>query len=135
LQAEGLSDGGRYWLKAAGRLLRVRIHIDETYDLANGSWAKSGALPVNAIGRVRLEFESAAIFDRFEDCRDTGAFILISPQTNNTIAGGMIADRVEPGNFPDERVTLTLPRDLADIVLALPEIRARRGEVEIEPEG
>ncbi|MHB2267754.1 sulfate adenylyltransferase subunit 1 [Aliihoeflea sp. PC F10.4] len=135
LQAEGLSDGGRYWLKAAGRLLRVRIHIDETYDLANGSWAKSGALPVNAIGRVRLEFESAANFDRFEDCRDTGAFILISPQTNNTIAGGMIADRVEPGHFPDERVTLTLPRDLADIVLALPEIRARRGEVEIEPEG
>jgi sulfate adenylyltransferase subunit 1 len=133
LQAEGLSDGGRYWLKAAGRLLRAHVHIDETYDLAKGTWAKSGALPVNAIGRIRLEFETRAIFDRFADCHDTGAFILISPQTNNTIAGGMIIDPAEASAFPGDRVSITLPRDLADIVLALPALRARRGEIDVDP--
>ena len=130
LQSEGLSGSERYWLKAASRLLRVRIHVDEIYDLAHGTWGKAGSLPVNAIGRIRLEFETTASFDRFEDCRDTGAFILISPHTNNTIAGGMIVDPIDKSPLPDDRVTLTMPRDLSDTILSLPAIRARRSEIE-----
>jgi sulfate adenylyltransferase subunit 1 len=133
LQTEGLKNGARLWLKAAGRMKRVRVFIDEAYDLGAGRWTKSTALPVNAIGRVRLRFEEEAIFDRFADCRDTGAFILVSPQTNNTIAGGMIADRAEAASDDQAQVTLSLPRDLAEFVLGLPALKARRSEIEILP--
>jgi len=134
LQADGLKDGARLWLKAAGRMKRVRVSIDEAYDLGAGRWTKSTALPVNAIGRVRLRFEEEAIFDRFADCRDTGAFILISPQTNNTVAGGMVSDLAEADSDGDERVTLSVPQDLAEFILCLPAVKARRSEIEILPE-
>lgn len=131
LQSEGLSDGVRYWLKAAGRLQRVRISIREAYDLKTGRWAASSVLPVNAIGRIGLHFEGETVFDRFEECRDTGAFILIGSQSNNTIAGGMILDADEHVSELSDRVTLSLPRDLAEHILALPEIRERMGEIDI----
>ena len=131
LQSEGLSDGVRYWLKAAGRLQRVRISIREAYDLKTGRWAASSVLPVNAIGRIGLHFEGETVFDRFEECRDTGAFILIGSQSNNTIAGGMILDADEHVGELSDRVTLSLPRDLAEHILALPDIRARIGEIDI----
>ncbi|MDF1600707.1 GTP-binding protein [Mesorhizobium sp. YIM 152430] len=133
LQTDGLKDGARLWLKAAGRMKRVRVSIDETYDLGVGRWVKSSALPVNAIGRVRLRFSEDALFDRFADCRDTGAFILISPQTNNTVAGGMIADLADSRGDIDEQVNLSLPRDLAEFVLGLPAVKARRSEIEVLP--
>lgn len=131
LQSEGLVDGARLWLKAAGRYKRVRIVVDEIYDLAEAAWKKATMLPLNSLGRIRLQFEEVAIFDRFEDCRDTGAFILISPQTNNTIGGGMILEDVADTAIVEDRVTLTLPRDLADYVLALAEVQARLSEVDV----
>lgn len=134
LQPEGLSDGARVWLKAAGRHIRVRISVNDIYDLATGQWSRSQTLPINSIGRVRLRFDEDVIFDRFEDCRDTGAFILASPQTNNTLAGGMITSLVAAGNEAAERVTLAMPHDLAQFVLTLPEVQARMGEVEIDRE-
>ncbi|MCO6386851.1 sulfate adenylyltransferase subunit 1 [Aliihoeflea sp. 40Bstr573] len=134
LQPDGLKDGARLWLKAAGRMKRVRVAVDEAYVLAAGHWSKSSALPVNAIGRVRLRFDEEAIFDRFSDCRDTGAFILISPQTNNTVAGGMIADLAQAASDGQEQVTLALPRDLAEFVLGLPAVKARRAEIEVLPD-
>ncbi len=134
LQTDGLKDGARLWLKAAGRMKRVRVSIDEAYDLGAGRWTKSTTLPVNAIGRVRLHFAEDAIFDRFSDCRDTGAFILISPKTNNTVAGGMIADLAETVSDGKEHVTLSLPHDLAEFILGLPAVKARRSEIEIIPD-
>jgi hypothetical protein len=39
---------------------------------------------------AELDFEDAAIFDTYETNRETGAFILIDPESLNTVAGGMI---------------------------------------------
>ncbi|MEO3387935.1 GTP-binding protein [Mesorhizobium sp. CAU 1741] len=134
LQSEGLSDGARVWLKAAGRHLRARIAVNHIYDLSTGRWSNARTLPVNSIGRLRLRFDEDVVFDRFADCRDTGAFILVSPQTNNTIAGGMIASLSAPSDDAAGRTTLTMPHDLAQRVLALPEIQARIGEITIDRE-
>src|SRR5690606_29393312 len=41
LQSEGLVHGARVWLKAAGRYKRVRIVIDDIYDLAEAAWKKA----------------------------------------------------------------------------------------------
>ena len=131
LQPEGLTDGSEVWLKAAGRYLRARIAVDSIYDLTNGGWSKGAVLPINSIGRIRLSFRDRTIFDRFAECRDTGAFVLVSPHSNTTIAGGMILDPAGAEDRMKDLVTLTIPRDLADVVLALPEVRRRMAEIAV----
>ena len=133
LQANGLSDGARLLLKAAGRIKRVRLRVSEVYDLGTGKWLPSSTLPVNAIGRIRLQFDEDQHFDRFADCRETGAFILIDPQSNATLAGGMILDLTTAETVANDRVTLSLPRDLAELLLAQPAAQARRGEITLIP--
>ena len=47
-------------------------------------------LEMNSIGVVTLSLLRPIAFDRYADNRATGAFILIDPQTNSTVAAGMI---------------------------------------------
>ena len=135
LQPDGIQPGKRYWLKSGSRRQRVSVEPTSQLDLKTGKWSQhDGALAMNAIGKVHLNFDEAAIFDPYEQNRTTGAFILIDPDTNNTVAGGMItAKRGDLGglNSGAERVILSLPADLADKVLASELLSERRDEVEI----
>jgi sulfate adenylyltransferase subunit 1 len=132
LQADGLRSGARYLLKSAARTLRVRLEIDTAHDLPSGNWVGSRVLPVNTIGRVLLVFDDTVVFDPYENCHATGSFVLISPETNNTIAGGMIAAKARPGREEQvSRMLLSLPRDLADRILALDFVAERRDEIEL----
>lgn len=87
---------------------------------------------MNAIGKVHLAFDEAAIFDPYEQNRSTGASILIDPDTNNTVAGGMITAKRAVGglNANDGRVILSLPADLAEQIMATELLASRRDEVE-----
>mgnify|MGYP000521181079 CR=1 FL=1 len=135
LQPSGIEPGKRYWLKSGSRRQRVSVQPSSQLDLKTGKWNHHvTALPMNAIGKVHLNFDEAAIFDAYEQNRTTGAFILIDPDTNNTVAGGMITSkRGELGglNSASERVILSLPADLADQLLASGLLSERRDEVEI----
>ena len=135
LQPGGIEPGKRYWLKSGSRRQRVTVQPSSLLDLKSGKWNRhDGALPMNAIGKVHLSFDEAAIFDAYELNRTTGAFILIDPDTNNTVAGGMIAGkRGDLGglNNEAERVILSLPADLADKILASGLLSERRDEVDI----
>ena len=135
LQPDGIQPGKRYWLKSGSRRQRVSVEPSNQLDLKSGKWSQhDGVLAMNAIGKVHLNFDEAAIFDPYEQNRTTGAFILIDPDTNNTVAGGMItAKRGDLGglNSGAERVILSLPADLADKVLASELLSERRDEVEI----
>jgi sulfate adenylyltransferase large subunit len=51
-------------------------------------------LEFNEIGSVQLETKRPLFFDAYEENRATGAFILIDPLTNETVAAGMITGRV-----------------------------------------
>ncbi|MEY9788930.1 sulfate adenylyltransferase subunit 1 (EFTu-like GTPase family) [Sinorhizobium fredii] len=89
---------------------------------------------MNAIGKVHLAFDEQAIFDAYEQNRTTGAFILIDPDTNNTVAGGMItAKRATLGGIhaEDSRVILSLPADLADQLMATEIFSSRREDAEV----
>lgn len=135
LQPGGIEPGKRYWLKSGSRRQRVTVQPSSLLDLKSGKWNRhDGALPMNAIGKVHLSFDEAAIFDAYELNRTTGAFILIDPDTNNTVAGGMIAGKrgdVGGLNNEAERVILSLPADLADKILASGILSERRDEVDI----
>ena len=134
LQPEGIQPGKRYWLKAGSRRQRVMVEPVSQLDLASGKWTPATELAVNAIGRVHLAFDETAIFDPYDQNRTTGAFILIDPDTNNTVAGGMVsAQRAGFGglNADAARVVLSLPADLADQLLAGELLSSRRDEIEV----
>ena len=90
---------------------------------------------MNAIGKVHLSFERTGRVRRLRaEPAPPGAFILIDPDTNNTVAGGMItAKRSSLGGIHTEesRVLLSLPADLADQLMATELFAARREEADI----
>lgn len=134
LQADGIQPGKRYWLKSGSRRQRVQVQPASQLDLQTGKWNQADQLPMNAIGKVHLAFDEQAIFDSYEQNRTTGAFILIDPDTNNTVAGGMItAKRSALGGIhtEDARVILSLPADLADQLMATELFAGRREEAEV----
>ncbi len=134
LQPEGIEAGKRYWLKSGSRRQRVQVQPIAQLELKTGAWAPAQALWMNAIGKVRLTFDETAIFDPYEQNRSTGSFILIDPESNNTVAGGMITGkRSDVGGIHKEgqRVLLSLPADLAEQIMASELFASRRDETDV----
>lgn len=135
LQPGGIEPGRRYWLKSGSRRQRVAVEPISQLELSSGKWQPhASTLQMNAIGKVRLSFEELAVFDAYDQNRSTGAFILIDPDTLNTVAGGMItAKRAELGGIHTEgqRVLMSLPADLAEQIMASELFANRRDETEI----
>ncbi|MEA3285798.1 MAG: sulfate adenylyltransferase subunit CysN [Candidatus Marinimicrobia bacterium] len=57
---------------------------------------------LNEIGRVVITSSRPLLFDSYRKNRQTGSFILIDPLTNNTVAVGMIIDRVSSETLPSK---------------------------------
>ncbi|MFS8121538.1 sulfate adenylyltransferase subunit CysN [Rhizobium sp. BR 250] len=134
LQPGGIEAGKRYWLKSGSRRQRVSVQPVSQLNLKEGEWqAHETSLPMNAIGKVRLSFDETAIFDPYEQNRATGSFILIDPDTNNTVAGGMIAGKRSTGATEEQgdRVILSLPAGLAEKLLAGELLAKHRDEIDI----
>lgn len=134
LQPGGIEAGKRYWLKSGSRRQRVSVQPVSQLNLKEGEWqAHETSLPMNAIGKVRLSFDETAIFDAYEQNRATGSFILIDPDTNNTVAGGMIAGKRSVGATEEQgdRVILSLPAHLAEKLLASELLAKHRDEIDI----
>lgn len=135
LQPDGIEPGKRYWLKSGSRRQRVSVKPMSQLELSTGSWRPHAErLAMNALGRVRLTFDEQAIFDPYDQNRSTGAFILIDPESHNTVAGGMITSKLAGGvgiRYEGERVVLSLPADLADQIMASEIFANRRDEADV----
>ena len=86
--------GQWYWLQQSTR--RVRASIQElNYRINVDTMHREDAqtLQLNEIGRGQIVTTEPLFFDSYQINRATGSFILIDPQTNNTVAAGMIRDR------------------------------------------
>ena len=59
---------------------------------------------LNEIGRVVMTTNKAIYFDPYKKNRSTGSFILIDPITNNTVAVGMIIDKLNAEDLPSKIV-------------------------------
>jgi sulfate adenylyltransferase large subunit len=51
---------------------------------------EADAIGPNEVGNCTLSFDRPIALDRYEDCRDTGSFILIDPETFDTVAMGCV---------------------------------------------
>ncbi|MBS1240513.1 MAG: adenylyl-sulfate kinase, partial [Proteobacteria bacterium] len=88
---EALIPGRGYWLKLATQTVtatvaepKYEINVNTTEHLA----AKT--LGLNSIGVAELTTDKPITFERYEDSRTLGGFILIDKITNATVAAGMI---------------------------------------------
>lgn len=63
---------------------------------------EAATLGLNEIGRAKIEFFRPLPCDAYDRNRATGAFIVIDPLTNETVAAGMVLDRAaaRPGASP-----------------------------------
>jgi bifunctional enzyme CysN/CysC len=85
--------GGRYLLKCGPRTVPVYLErIHHRLDLESLREVAAQSLEANDIGEVRISATRALVFDRYRDNRSTGAFVLIDPESNATMAAGMIRE-------------------------------------------
>ncbi len=81
----------RYLIKHASRTAAAFVTgIEYRSNIATLEHEEATTLEMNSIGVVQLHLNSAIAFDSYGENRSTGAFILIDPVTNATVAAGMI---------------------------------------------
>ena len=85
-----------YLLKHTSQTVPAAIRaINHRTDLETLSHQPATALRMNDIGAVTLNLLRPIAVDRYAENRATGAFILIDPETNATVAAGMIRSAVD----------------------------------------
>jgi len=86
--------------KTKTRFDKIRYQID-----VNTLEKKSAdRFALNEIGRVVMTTMKPLLFDPYKRNHHTGAFVLIDPLTHNTVAVGMIIDKVDADELPS-RIT------------------------------
>ena len=91
---------------------KVNVNTMEQLSVENGQLtADSLPMKLNEIARVVFTTGKELFFDPYQKNKQTGAFILIDPITNNTSAVGMIIDRVDARDMvtEDALAVLNLP--------------------------
>ena len=94
--------------------IRYKVNVNTMEQLAVESGqltADSLPMKLNEIARVVFTTGKELFFDPYQKNKQTGAFILIDPITNNTSAVGMIIDRVDAKDMvtEDALAILNLP--------------------------
>jgi sulfate adenylyltransferase subunit 1 len=81
----------RYLLKHTSHTVPAFLSsVDSRTDLAALERVPAQTLEMNDIGAVTVNLLRPIALDNYNHCRGTGAFILIDPQTNATVAAGMV---------------------------------------------
>jgi len=92
-----------FFLKHANNTTRVRFdQIKYKVDVNTLQKSTIDHFELNEIGRVVLTTNKAIYFDPYKKNRSTGSFILIDPISNNTVAVGMIIDKLSAEDLPSK---------------------------------
>lgn len=94
-----------FFLKHANNTTRMRLDkIQYKVDVNTLQKSSVNRLELNEIGRVVITTNKAIFFDPYKKNRSTGSFILIDPMSNNTVAVGMIIDKLSAEDLPSKIV-------------------------------
>lgn len=95
-----------YLLKHTTRTVKVRIEkLHYRMDVNTLSRVPAEGFVLNEIGRVELHTAAPLMFDAYATNRSTGSFILIDPDSAQTVAAGMIRGAVRHLSTPEADVT------------------------------
>jgi len=94
-----------FFIKHANNNTKARVDkIQYKVDVNTMERSDINFFSLNEIGRVVLTTNKPLFFDPYKKNKSTGSFVLIDPMTNNTVAVGMIIDRLSSDNLPS-RIT------------------------------
>ena len=81
----------RYLLKHTSQTVPAFVQaLEHRSDLATLSHESAASLQMNDIGVISLDLLRPIALDRYSENRASGAFILIDPESNATVAAGMV---------------------------------------------
>ena len=88
----------RYLLKHTSHTVPAFVSsIEHRTDIGNLSREPAATLEMNGIGVVNITLLRSMALDLYGSNRSTGAFILIDPETNATVAAGMVTSIADHG--------------------------------------
>ena len=112
MDEEPMDVSKQFYIKHTTNTTRARIDgIKYKVNVNTMEQSEVDHLVLNEIGRVVFSTGKELFFDPYKKNKQTGAFILIDPITNNTSAVGMIIDKVESNQQLNDNgvITLNLP--------------------------
>ncbi|KGM53811.1 adenylyltransferase [Lysobacter arseniciresistens ZS79] len=91
LGEQPLLPGRPYWLKIGSRTVGAQVtEIKHKVDVNTQEELAAKHLELNEVAQVNLYLDQPVAFEKYDDNRDLGAFILIDRQTNGTVAAGTL---------------------------------------------
>ena len=121
----------QFFIKHTTNLTRVKIdNIRYKVNVNTMEQSMTDALELNEIGRVVFTSNKPLFFDPYKQNKNTGAFILIDPITNNTCAVGMIIDKVNAKDLSTNITEADRQRMRTGESIIPAEARSRRYEQE-----
>jgi sulfate adenylyltransferase subunit 1 (EFTu-like GTPase family)/uncharacterized membrane protein len=97
MKDQPLARGQTYLLKLATSTATARVEAGlSMIDLDTRRAVAADAVGPNEVGHCTLTLDRPIALDRYEDCRDTGSFILIDPETFDTVAMGCVEETAPP---------------------------------------
>jgi bifunctional enzyme CysN/CysC len=100
-----------YLVKHTTRTTKATIQrVEYRVDVNTLSRCPADALGLNEIGRVALQSTQKLFLDSYKKNRQTGSIILIDPISNNTVAAGMVIDRLSESQLRPLVDGLAAPR-------------------------
>ncbi|GAA1076107.1 MULTISPECIES: sulfate adenylyltransferase subunit 1 [Tsukamurella] len=93
LAEKPLRIGARLLLKHGTRTTQAIIGgVDAVFDEQNLTVAPGDGLELNQIGRISVQTAEPIVADDYDKNREMGSFLLIDPQSGNTLAAGLVGD-------------------------------------------
>ncbi len=88
-----------YQFKSCNKIISGNISkINHKININDFCHIKTKSLSLNEVGMVNISLDQPMAFDRYDDNKTTGAFIMIDRLTNETVACGMIIDQIKSDN-------------------------------------
>jgi bifunctional enzyme CysN/CysC len=105
MDEEPMNTSAQFSLKHTTSTTRARIDtLRYKVDVNTLQKSQIEKLHLNEIGRAVLTTAKPLFFDPYNKNKNTGSFVLIDPVSNNTVAVGMILDKMSPDELPS-RIT------------------------------
>ncbi len=83
----------RYLLKHTSQTVPAYVTaVDYRTEIGTLEHKRAHTLEINGIGVVSIQLPRPIVLDKYSENRATGAFILIDPATNSTVAAGMVRE-------------------------------------------
>ncbi len=102
MNSEPFNPGRRYLLKLATATVNAQIEPGVSiFDLNSQRSVRADSIAPNEIASGVLKLDRPIAVDRYDDCRDTGSFILIDPESYDTVGMGCIENVSPPQSSID----------------------------------